>query len=40
MVIGCVVMLLHNLIGVKELRHKVIIRKDSEELPTTLIYAR
>ena len=33
-------MLLHNPIGVKELRQKVLIRKDSAESPTTLIDAR
>ena len=37
MIIGYVAMLLHNPIGVKELREKVIIRKDYAELPTTLI---
>ena len=40
MIIGCVAMFLYNTIGVKELRQKVIIRKDSAESPTTLIDAR
>ena len=37
MIIGCVAMFLHSPIGVKELQKKVLIRKDSAELPTTLI---
>ena len=40
MIIGCVAMLPHNPIGVKQLRKKVQIRKDSTESPTTLIDAR
>ena len=40
MLIRCVAMLLHKLIGVKKLRQKVLIRKDSAESPTTLIDAR